>query len=170
MVLGSYKRSSVPEVEVGWLNMSQTTFRYIVRIAGVDIDGNWKVAYGLAKIKGVGVTLAYAICRKLGINPEMRIGNLTEADVKKIEEALSDLKKLGLPPWLFNRRKDYDTGEDLHLIGSDLIMAVRKDIETMKKIRSWKGIRHSLGLKVRGQRTRTTGRLGLTVGVKRKRK
>ena len=49
-------------------------------------------------------------------------------------------------------------------------MAVRKDIEIMKKIRSWKGIRHSLGLKVRGQRTRTTGRLGLTVGVKRKRK
>ncbi len=150
--------------------MSQTTFRYIVRIAGVDIDGNWKVAYGLAKIKGVGVTLAYTICRKLGIDPEMRIGNLTENDVKKIEEALSDLKKLNLPSWLFNRRKDYETGEDLHLIGSDLIMAVRKDIEVMKKIRSWKGIRHSLGLKVRGQRTRTTGRLGLTVGVKRKRK
>ncbi len=149
---------------------SQTTFRYIVRVAGVDIDGNWKVAYGLSKIKGVGVTLAYAMCRRLGIDPEMRIGNLTESDVKKIEEALLNLKKLGLPSWLYNRRKDYETGNDVHLIGSDLIMAVRKDIEIMKKIKSWKGIRHSLGLKVRGQRTRTTGRLGLTVGVKRKRK
>jgi len=150
--------------------MSSTTFRYIVRVAGVDIDGNLKVAYGLAKIKGVGVTLAYALCRKLGIDPEARIGNLSEAEVKKIEEALANPKVLGLPGWMFNRRKDYETGKNLHLIGSDLIIAVKKDIELLKKIRCWRGIRHQLGLKVRGQRTRTTGRLGVTVGVKRKRK
>jgi len=150
--------------------MSSTTFRYIVRVAGVDIDGNLKVAYGLAKIKGVGVTLAYALCRKLGIDPEARIGNLSEAEVKKIEEALANPQTLGLPGWMFNRRKDYETGRDLHLIGSDLIIAVKKDIELLKKIRCWRGIRHQLGLKVRGQRTRTTGRLGVTVGVKRKRR
>ncbi len=150
--------------------MSSTTFRYIVRVAGVDIDGNLKVAYGLAKIKGVGVTLAYALCRKLGIDPEARIGNLSEAEVKKIEEALANPQTLGLPGWMFNRRKDYETGKNLHLIGSDLIIAVKKDIELLKKIRCWRGIRHQLGLKVRGQRTRTTGRLGVTVGVKRKRK
>jgi len=150
--------------------MSSTTFRYIVRVAGVDIDGNLKVAYGLAKIKGVGVTLAYALCRKLGIDPEARIGNLSEAEVKKIEEALANPQTLGLPGWMFNRRKDYETGKDLHLIGSDLIIAVKKDIELLKKIKCWRGIRHQLGLKVRGQRTRTTGRLGVTVGVKRKRK
>ena len=150
--------------------MSSTTFRYIVRVAGVDIDGNIKVAYGLAKIKGVGVTLAYILCRKLGIDPEARIGNLSEAEVKKIEEALANPQTLGLPGWMFNRRKDYETGKDLHLIGSDLIIAVKKDIELLKKIRCWRGIRHQLGLKVRGQRTRTTGRLGVTVGVKRKRK
>jgi len=150
--------------------MSSTTFRYIVRVAGVDIDGNLKVAYGLAKIKGVGVTLAYALCRKLGIDPEARIGNLSEAEVKKIEEALANPQTLGLPSWMFNRRKDYETGKNLHLIGSDLIIAVKKDIELLKKIRCWRGIRHQLGLKVRGQRTRTTGRLGVTVGVKRKRK
>jgi len=150
--------------------MSSTTFRYIVRVAGVDIDGNLKVAYGLAKIKGVGVTLAYTLCRKLGIDPEARIGNLSEAEVKKIEEALANPQTLGLPGWMFNRRKDYETGKDLHLIGSDLIIAVKRDIELLKKIRCWRGIRHQLGLKVRGQRTRTTGRLGVTVGVKRKRK
>ena len=76
--------------------MSSTTFRYIVRVAGVDIDGNLKVAYGLSKIKGVGVTLAYALCRKLGIDPEARIGNLSEAEVKKIEEALANPQTLGL--------------------------------------------------------------------------
>lgn len=150
--------------------MSSTTFKYIVRVAGVDIDGNLKVAYGLAKIKGVGVTLAYALCRKLNIDPEARIGNLSEAEVKKIEEALANPKVLGLPDWMLNRRKDYETGKDLHLIGSDLIIAVKKDIELLKKIRCWRGIRHQLGLKVRGQRTRTTGRLGVTVGVKRKRR
>jgi len=150
--------------------MSSTTFRYIVRVAGVDIDGNLKVAYGLAKIKGVGVTLAYALCRKLGIDPEARIGNLSEAEVKKIEEALANPKVLGLPDWMFNRRKDYESGKDLHLVGSDLIIAVKRDIELLKKIRCWRGIRHQLGLKVRGQRTRTTGRLGVTVGVKRKRR
>lgn len=150
--------------------MSVTSFRYIVRVAGIDIDGNLKVAYGLSKIKGVGVTLAYAICRKLSIDPESRIGNLTENDVKRIEEALTNLKGLNMPSWMYNRRKDFETGKDFHLIGSDLIMAVRKDIELMKKIKSWRGIRHGLGLKVRGQRTRTTGRLGITVGVKRKRR
>jgi len=150
--------------------MSTPTFRYIVRIAGVDIDGNLKVAYGLSKIKGVGVTLAYAICRTLGIDPEKRIGFLTEAEVKRIEDALSNPKAIGLPSWLLNRRKDYTTGEDKHYIGADLIMVVREDIERLKRIKCWRGIRHALGLKVRGQRTRTTGRTGVTVGVKRKRK
>ena len=148
----------------------ESQFRYIVRIGGLDISGVEKVAYGLAKIKGVGVNTAYAICRILGIDPESRIGLLTDEEVERIESLLSEPSKFGLPSWMFNRRKDVKTGEDLHLYGPDLIMAVREDIETMKKIKSWRGIRHALGLKVRGQRTRTTGRLGVTVGVKKRRR
>ena len=148
--------------------MSTPAFRYIVRIAGIDIDGNLKVVHGLSKIKGVGVTLAYALCRTLGIDPEKRIGFLTEAEVKRIEDALNNPKALGLPSWLLNRRKDYVTGEDKHYVGADLIMVVREDIERLKRIKCWRGIRHALGLKVRGQRTRTTGRTGITVGVKRR--
>jgi SSU ribosomal protein S13P len=68
---------------------------------------------------------------------------------------------------MLNRRKDPFLGVDRHLITSDLLITVRNDIEFMKKIKSYKGTRHMLGLKVRGQRTRTTGRTGLTVGVKR---
>ncbi len=150
--------------------MSTPAFRYIVRIAGIDIDGNLKVVHGLSKIKGVGVTLAYALCRTLGIDPEKRIGFLTEAEVKRIEDALNNPKALGLPSWLLNRRKDYVTGEDKHYVGADLIMVVREDIERLKRIKCWRGIRHALGLKVRGQRTRTTGRTGITVGVKRRKR
>ncbi len=150
--------------------MSLENFKYIVRIAGVDIDGRWKTVYGLSKIKGVGVNLAYAICRMLGIDPNKRLGFLTEAEIKKIENALKDPKAIGIPTWMLNRRKDYTTGQDMHLIGADLIFAVKQDIEREKRIKSWRGIRHALGLKVRGQRTHTTGRTGITVGVSKRRK
>ncbi len=145
-------------------------FKYIVRIAGKDIDGTLQVVHGLAQIKGVGVALANALCHLLGINPYERVGLLTESQIAKIEEAIRNPGKYGLPAWMMNRRKDYVTGNDIHLVGADLIMAVRADIERLMKIKCWKGIRHSLGLKVRGQRTRTTGRLGMTVGVRRRRR
>lgn len=144
--------------------------KYIVRIANTDIDGTLKTAYGLAEIKGVGVNFAYALCRLLGIDPEKRIGLLTEQEIKKIEEALKNPTAYGMPSWMLNRRKDYETGKDMHLIGAELIYYVKQDIEREKRIKSYRGIRHALGLKVRGQRTRTTGRLGVTVGVRKKRK
>jgi len=70
---------------------------------------------------------------------------------------------------MFNRRKDTQTGRDLHLLASDLTLREREDIDLMRETRSWKGERHSLGLKVRGQRTKTTARKGRSVGVSRKR-
>ncbi len=146
-----------------------TQFRHIVRIAGVDIEGDLPLPYGLAKIKGIGYNFALAITRILGYDPRLRIGFLTDEDVKRIEDVISNPSKYGIPTWYFNRRKDYVTGEDKHLIGADLIFAARQDIEREIKIKSWRGIRHALGLKVRGQRTHTTGRIGPTVGVSRRR-
>ena len=140
-----------------------------MRIAGTDIPGELKLPYGLALIKGVGVSLGYAVCRLLGIDPNKRVGFLSDAEVEKIEQALKNLQAIGIPSWMLNRRKDYETGKDLHLIGAELIYYVRRDIEREKRIKSWRGIRHALGLKVRGQRTATTGRTGMTVGVKRRR-
>ncbi|EZQ03160.1 MULTISPECIES: 30S ribosomal protein S13 [Acidianus] len=147
--------------------MSDQSFRYIVRIFGQDVDGTVKVPYALAMVKGIGYNTARAIVMKLGIDKDKRFGELTESEVKKIEDVLSGHSIRDLPSWTFNRRMDYESGRDMHLVTSDLIYYVRNDIEREKKMRSWRGVRHSLGLKVRGQRTRTTGRSGGTVGVKR---
>jgi small subunit ribosomal protein S13 len=147
--------------------MSSGEFRYIVRVAGVDLPGDKAIAYALADIKGIGVSTAYAVLRKLGIDPHRLLGTLSDEEVDKLSEALKSVEKLGLPEWMLNRRRDPVTGESRHLITSDLLITVRNDIELMKKIKSYKGIRHMLGLKVRGQRTRTTGRTGVTVGVRK---
>jgi len=145
-------------------------FRHIVRVTDTDIDGSLKVGYALTKIKGVSISLANAVLKKAGINPEIRLGLLSEEQVKKIEDVLLNPAKYGIPNWLLNRRKDLETGKDLHLLSSDLVLRTKMDIDLMKKIKSWKGYRHAYGLKVRGQRTRTTGRTGKTVGVSKKRR
>ena len=139
-----------------------------MRIAGQDVDGSKKVVYAISQIKGIGINLAHAIVRVVGVDPDVRVGFLSEADIKRIESAIRNIRSQGIPRWMFNRRKDLETGEDIHLIGSDLALRVKADIDLMKKIKCWKGVRHALGLKVRGQKTRTTGRSGQTVGVSRK--
>ena len=149
--------------------MSQSReFRHILRFIGTDIDGSKKTVYGISKLRGVGPNFAHAVVKAARVNPEARIGTLSEAELGRIEDAIRDPAKHGIPPRLFNRRKDLDTGRDTHLVGPDLALRTKSDIDLMKDIRTWKGIRHSLGLKVRGQRTRTTGRSGKAVGVKKK--
>jgi len=148
--------------------MSSKEFRHIVRLMGVDLDGSKKVVYGLTKIRGIGVSLSSAVVRAADMKPDVRIGQLSEEEVDKIEDVISDPLKFGIPSRLVNRRKDVETGRDLHLVGPDLALRVKTDIDFMKDQRTWKGIRHSLGLKVRGQRTKTTGRSGKAVGVKKK--
>ncbi len=143
------------------------SFTQVVRIANTDISGADTVVYGLARIKGIGYTTALAVARKLGIDPNARMGYLPPEVLSKLESAVLDLTKLGLPVWLYNRRKDYETGEDRHLVGAELVFAARRDVEKEIKIGSWRGIRHKLGYKVRGQRTRTTGRTGMTIGVRK---
>jgi small subunit ribosomal protein S13 len=143
-------------------------FRHILRVAGTDIDGTKKIVYGLTKIRGVGPSFAAAIVRVAELRPELRMGELSEAEVQKVENVMRDPAKYGLPSRLFDRRKDLESGRDLHLIGPDLSLSLKNDIDFMRDIRSWKGTRHSLGLKVRGQRTRTTGRKGRAVGVAKK--
>jgi small subunit ribosomal protein S13 len=143
-------------------------FQHIIRFAGTDIEGSQPVTYALTSVKGVGIKLANAVIEKAGISPEARMGFLSSADVEKIEDIITNPVKYGIPAWLLNRRKDVETGENIHLLGSDLVLQTKNDIDQMKKIKSWKGFRHSYGLKVRGQRTRTTGRKGKAIGVKKK--
>ena len=78
---------------------------------------------------------------------------------------IQDPKSANFPTWFLNRQKDVETGDDLHLLTSYIAFNIRNDIEREKGVFSWRGYRHMYGLKVRGQRTRCTGRKGGAVGV-----
>ncbi len=147
--------------------MSQE-FRHILRIAGSDVPGTLKTVYALTEIKGISISLSNAILRKANVNPDLRVGFLTESDVEKIEDIIEDPSKHNLQTWLFNRRKDTETGKDIHLTTAELVLKTKTDIEQAKEIRSWRGYRHAYSLKVRGQHTKTTGRAGKALGVKKK--
>ena len=145
-------------------------FRHILRITGTDIDGTLKVAHALTEIKGINLNLANAVINKSGIDPGKRAGFLTDAELEKIEIIIKEPKKFGFPSWILNRRKALETGRDMHLIGPDLVLQTKNDIKQMKEMNSWRGYRHAYGLKVRGQRTKATGRKGKAVGVKVKKR
>jgi len=143
--------------------------RGIVRVAEKDLDGQKKVRISLLGVKGVGKTLAWAIPIATGIDTEIMLGKLSDEEVKKLEDAVRDPEKYGIPTYMVNRRLDPETGENQHIVSSKLILTRKLDIDRMKKIRSYKGIRHEIGLPVRGQRTKSSFRKGTIVGVSRKR-
>ncbi len=145
----------------------QAEFTSILRIQNTNIDGNRKVAFGLSQIPGIGRRFAQAVVRVAGIDPNLRVGLLTPEQIEKVEEIFEDPVKFGIPKWMVNRQKDLRTGEYKQVMSNDLAMLTKMDVDRMKRIRSWKGIRHMYGLKVRGQHTRTTGRSGLVVGYNR---
>jgi small subunit ribosomal protein S13 len=141
--------------------------KYIVRIANTDLDGTQKVEYALTGIKGIGTRVSKILSRKADVDPHATMGYLAPEQVDRLRAVVENFEA-NLPIWMLNRRKDVYTGENRHLIGVDLTLGVNEDINLMKKIRSYKGIRHERGQKVRGQRTKSTGRTGATVGVVRK--
>ena len=90
--------------------MSQSQeFRHIVRIVGSDAAGTLKIAYALTEVKGIGLNLSNAILKKAGVNPDTRVGFVTEGEISRIEDVIKDPVKFGLPVWLMNRRKDAET-------------------------------------------------------------
>jgi len=142
-----------------------TEYQHMIRILGNDIPGDKKMLVGLSQIKGVGYMFANTILSVLKINSNQRIGHLSTEHIKSIENIIKNPSASKFPSWFLNRRKDVETGEDKHLLTSDIAFTVRNDIEREKTSNSWRGIRHMFGLKVRGQRTRCTGRKGGAVGV-----
>ncbi len=124
----------------------------LIRILATDIPGNKSIYSGLTDIKGISWTFSNAICRKLGMNKTKKIEELNEGEIKKI---VSFLENPDVPQFLMNRRKDYETGENKHLIGNKWDLQKEFDIKRMKKIKSYKGVRHTLGQPVRGQRTKS---------------
>ncbi len=142
-------------------------FRFLVRIASTDLDGKKNVAQGLTGLKGVSDRLARLIAAEANLDQHARLGDITDEQLAKLGEVLDSIEDF-TPAWMRNRRMDPETGDDAHLIGSEIDLQLRDDLNRLKKIRSWRGIRHEANLPVRGQRTKANGRTGMTVGVQRK--
>tara|TARA_Y100000310_G_C20700699_1_gene829584 strand:+ start:2309 stop:2737 length:429 start_codon:yes stop_codon:yes gene_type:complete len=141
----------------------------MIRLANADIVGEKSVLHGLTKIYGVNRSFSNAICSVLNIDAKEKIGALDEGKLKEIEETINNPAEKGIPAWLYNRRFDQETGKDGHIISAKLKLAKEFDIRHMKKIKSYRGVRHMFNLPVRGQKTKGNFRKGRSVGVVKKR-
>lgn len=108
----------------------------MARIAGVNIPTNKRVPIALTYIHGIGQTKARAICEQVGIPPERRVNELTDAEVIQIRETI-------------------DRG---YMVEGDLRREVAMNIKRLMDLGCYRGIRHRRGLPVRGQRTHTNAR------------
>ncbi len=148
-----------------WVKAEQYNGR-IVRIANSDLEGKRSVQYALTGIKGISRRTAKIISTNAGLDPKATIGYLKDAELEKLQSSVDNITTI-VPTWMVNKQNDIMSGEDRHLIGIDVMLGLNEDLNLMKKMRSYKGVRHDKGLRVRGQRTRSTGRKGRTVGVTR---
>ena len=138
--------------------------RYFVRIGKTDLDGTKSVERALIELNGIGRRAARIIAQKAGVDRTATFGRLGD---EKIDNVVGVVESYAseVPEWMVNQRKQFYTGETAHETGNDLTMSLRRDVNRMQMIRSYKGVRHERGQKVRGQRTRSTGRTEGTVGV-----
>ena len=142
-------------------------FAYILRMADSDVDGLKPIAIGLTSIKGVGMRTSQQICRLAGINGKSLGGHLSEEDQDSLRSAIDDYATT-VPWWLVNRQRDLGTNEDAHIVAMEVKMTRDDDISRMAGIKAYRGMRHRSGHKVRGQRLRSNGRKGSTLGVEKK--
>ena len=143
--------------------------KYIIRIAQTDLDGKKDVQYALTGLKGIGIRTARILTESAEVDPTLTMGYLKDDQIERLRVAVDNFQA-NVPTWMFNHQKDVTTGQNIHILGSELTLTLREDINRMKKTRSYIGIRHERGHKVRGQKTKSTGRRGATVGVQRKKK
>ena len=144
----------------------------IVRVAGKDMDGGLNMPRALSKIKGISHNMAHAIAltaeSRLNIPQSTKVGSLTEDQVEEVEKIIKDPASAGVPLYLLNKNKDMETGRNMHIVSNDLVFSTKQDISREVNVGTWRGYRHQYGQRVRGQRTRSTGRTGATVGVIKK--
>lgn len=141
--------------------------KYFVRVSNTDLDGTKAVHIALTGIKGVGMHSAAVIAQLAKVDEFALMGKLEEEQVDRIREVVDNYAER-VPKWMVNRPKDVYTGEVRHIFGTDVVTTRDEDINLLRKIRCYRGVRHDTGQKVRGQRTKSTGRTGSTVGVRRK--
>jgi len=142
-------------------------FSYILRMADTDMDGLKPLASALTAVKGVGHRTAIQICKNTGFNPGRAAGFLTLDEQEVLREAIEGYAEK-VPLWMLNRQRDLETGDEIHLVGQNVKFTLKDDIDRLRTMKCYRGIRHASGNKVRGQRGRSNGRGGLTLGVSRK--
>jgi small subunit ribosomal protein S13 len=146
-------------------------FRHIVRVVNTDLKGEKKVGMAIQKIKGVSCMFSNFVCHSAKVNPNAITGKLSGEEITRLEDVMRNPAKYNCPSWMMNRRKDSETGQDMHIITTDWDITIDNDIKKMKKIRSYKGVRHMIGQPVRGQRTKSNFRKNkgkLSLGVSKK--
>ncbi|MBS3116855.1 30S ribosomal protein S13 [Candidatus Woesearchaeota archaeon] len=145
-------------------------FRHLIRIANVDLPGEEPIRFALTRIKGIGINFADAVCAVSSIQKQMKTGHLSDAEISRLNMAVMEPLKAGIPSWMFNRKRDCETGEDKHFLSGSLNFNQDNDLKRLKKIKTLRGMRHQRGLPVRGQRTRSNFRKmkGKVVGVVKK--
>ncbi|KAL7005309.1 ribosomal 40S subunit protein S18B [Cystobasidiomycetes sp. EMM_F5] len=142
-------------------------FQHILRLLNTNIDGKRKIMYALTEIKGVGRRYANVVCKKADVDLGKRAGELNSDELERIVTILQNPTQFKIPTWFLNRQKDIVDGKNAHILSNAVDSKLRDDIERLKRIRNHRGIRHYLGIRVRGQHTKTTGRRGKTVGGKK---
>ncbi|MBT3405611.1 30S ribosomal protein S13 [Candidatus Woesearchaeota archaeon] len=138
--------------------MSEEKLKPIIRVVSTDIKGDKKLADALRKIKGIGMCYANAVCSAAGIDKNRKAGSLSDDEVKRLEAAIKKPLDHNLPSWMVNRRKDMETGEDMHILTSDLTFIQSNDIKLLQSVKCNIGLRHAWRLPVRGQRTQSNFR------------
>ena len=138
--------------------------QYFVRIGQTDLDGTKSVERALSDMNGIGRRAARIIAKKADVDRRDVIGALDEEKIDDLVDLVEGYAD-EVPEWLTNHQNDFFSGETTHETGNDLEMTRRQDVNRMKMIESYKGVRHNRGQKVRGQRTKSTGRTEGTIGV-----
>jgi len=151
---------------------NKSNLKHLVRIANTDLLGNKRLLPALRKIKGISFMYANMVCSIAGIDKQKLTGALTDDEVAKLDDVIRNPQKYKAPLWMLNRRKDYETGEDKHLLMGDLDFTKSNDVKRLRMTKSYRGMRHASGLPMRGQKTKSNFRRnkGRVTGVKRKKK
>jgi len=143
-------------------------FQQILRILNTTVDGRRKVMFAMTAIKGVGRRYSNLILKKADIDLRKRAGDLSDEEIEKVITIMENPRQYKIPDWFLNRQKDAVDGKYGQVLSNGLETKLREDLERLKKIQAHRGVRHYMGLRVRGQHTKTTGRRGRTVGVSKK--
>ena len=145
-------------------------FTLVLRVQNTNINGKQKAPFGLRMIRGIGRRFATLALKIAQVDTNKRSGEITPKEINTVQDILARPQDYNIPQWFLNRQRDPKTGQNSQMISNMLDTIKREDLERLRKAKNHRGLRHFWGIKVRGQRTKSTGRCGKTLGVTKKKK